>query len=349
VIRFVIPAIRVQDRNAMFNVSMEQQGLLRNVEQQTECQIQKLLQQLQAQHERLQRQQTQLQQCRPTRPQQRRVHAPLHNLHGTITGCDTPPSPKSRNIALPVYWINLDRATDRRLCMEKQFARRNITHHRVSAIDASVDAWWQAFIPEQPPQQYQGSVACELSHYKAMHSFLQSNAPVALILEDDLSFEFEGWWSENLIDTINGAPQGWETLQLGVITVSDGWSLLVDNGKQYQKRFTLYYSTMAYAVTRDYVLWLFAQRQIPTQEPVLKVQLPRLWWTTGNPEDHLLVCARSSYTLFPPLFTYPLDNESLVLKSTERDRFHMDSKERILKWYNEPTSILQKVSNDHIQ
>ncbi|MBJ7578733.1 glycosyltransferase family 25 protein [Devosia sp. MC532] len=87
-----------------------------------------------------------------------------------------------------IYYINLDRRTDRREAMEKRFADLKLNATRISAftlddITPELDAKYCA--PHLFEPMLRVELACTSSHFRAMRAFLASDAPVAAIFEDD--------------------------------------------------------------------------------------------------------------------------------------------------------------------
>jgi glycosyl transferase family 25 len=91
------------------------------------------------------------------------------------------------------YVINLDTAIDRWSSIEKTFAETSFEMVRISAVDGTTLRFpikeyseglyrWFHGRPTSP-----GHIGCYLSHVKAMRTFLESDAPHALIAEDDLT------------------------------------------------------------------------------------------------------------------------------------------------------------------
>src|SRR5262245_14594338 len=91
------------------------------------------------------------------------------------------------------YIINLDAATDRWSSIEKTFEKTSFEVVRISGVDGATLHFpikeyseglyrWFHGRPASP-----GHVGCYLSHVKAMKTFLESDAPHALIVEDDLT------------------------------------------------------------------------------------------------------------------------------------------------------------------
>lgn len=113
-------------------------------------------------------------------------------------------------MTLPVFVINLDRRPDRWAAMSAQLDRLGIEATRVAGIDGRLlvdQDRWEHGNDNQPDRIVGiGDEACTLSHYKALSAFLMTDAPAALILEDDteLSPDTPGllsdmdWWPSQL-------------------------------------------------------------------------------------------------------------------------------------------------------
>jgi len=118
-----------------------------------------------------------------------------------------------------VYWINLDRSTERRQNMLKVLKDPvfdGMVKHRVKAIDGKlvtkeeIESTFENVDKEQSVKEY----CCFLSHIKALRQFLKSSHSIALILEDDISLDYKPYWQETIQDCIRNAPEDWEILQL---------------------------------------------------------------------------------------------------------------------------------------
>lgn len=113
----------------------------------------------------------------------------------------------------PIYYINLDRAKDRRAYLEEMFDKyqiKNVT--RIPGVDGkNVDVDYQVIgYTKYSP----GELGCTLSHIKAIKTAYQNNDQIAVIIEDDCGF---GLLSQNPItidDIIKEAPEGWEYINL---------------------------------------------------------------------------------------------------------------------------------------
>jgi GR25 family glycosyltransferase involved in LPS biosynthesis len=90
---------------------------------------------------------------------------------------------------IPVYYINLASRPDRRAFMERQFAELGIAAERIEAVrmdevprrlvewHGTTHSLWRLA---------EGDLACGLSHQRSWERLLQSGAPAALVLEDDV-------------------------------------------------------------------------------------------------------------------------------------------------------------------
>ena len=94
------------------------------------------------------------------------------------------------DLSIPVLFINLDQSSDRLLFMRRQAERLGLEFERIPAVDAlhvPVDlAGYFAHIQTgKLPIIDDAAVGCYASHLKALRRFEQTDAPAALILEDD--------------------------------------------------------------------------------------------------------------------------------------------------------------------
>lgn len=129
---------------------------------------------------------------------------------------------------IPVYVINLDRRPDRWAVMSEQLDRLGIEAERVPAVDARLLAKqeaWEAETNGNPPMfsrhVYIGGAACCLSHCAALGTFLETDHPVALILEDDAELASDtigllhsaDWWPSAArvvrLEAAGGASESW--------------------------------------------------------------------------------------------------------------------------------------------
>jgi glycosyl transferase family 25 len=96
---------------------------------------------------------------------------------------------------LPVWLINLDRATARRAAMDERLAALGLSYRRFSAVDGRAEAAALAQTVDRAAyerntgsQLLPGKVGCYHSHLRVWAELAASGHPVALILEDDVVF-----------------------------------------------------------------------------------------------------------------------------------------------------------------
>eukprot|EP00934_Nitzschia_sp_Nitz4_P005387 Nitzschia sp. Nitz4//scaffold210_size37948//3826//5925//NITZ4_007686-RA/size37948-processed-gene-0.46-mRNA-1//-1//CDS//3329541918//5377//frame0 len=170
----------------------------------------------------------------------------------------------------PVYWINLDRSTDRRDYMSKMFSRHGINdHYRVSAVDVEQtkslleEGNRVIFHPNVSMDEKDGKpsyvkhainiyeypeAACLLSHLKTIHLAYKNNHDQVLVLEDDALLS-PGFLTR-LTSYMQEAPSDWRILQFATNNknvVKQGIHLL-DPFVTWQP---YHWSTRAYLINRE--------------------------------------------------------------------------------------------------
>lgn len=140
---------------------------------------------------------------------------------------------------MDLYLINLSRRPDRREAMESQARRLGLSLTRLDAIDAraadpkELDRWFEKSGPlgEIP----KGDQCCFLSHRLAWSRLVESGAPYAVVLEDDvvlgegakLVMQSNGWIppGADLIKLEHYGPPGQSVLLSDFITLENGLRL----------------------------------------------------------------------------------------------------------------------------
>jgi GR25 family glycosyltransferase involved in LPS biosynthesis len=90
---------------------------------------------------------------------------------------------------IPVYYINLASRPDRRAFMERQFAELGIVAERIEAVrmdEVPRDLLEWHRTTHSLWRMAEGDLACGFSHQRCWEQLLDSGAPAALILEDDV-------------------------------------------------------------------------------------------------------------------------------------------------------------------
>jgi len=116
-----------------------------------------------------------------------------------------------------IYWINLDRSSDRRMQMSHVFQDptfQNMKIERVSAVDGKKPDAVYPRLKFMYKQKNDYEYACMLSHLDTIRKFSQTNFDVALIMEDDITMELRPYWRKSVQEIIDGAPSDWEIIQL---------------------------------------------------------------------------------------------------------------------------------------
>ncbi len=112
------------------------------------------------------------------------------------------------------YYINLDRCTERRERCEEQAARYGINLERVSGVDGATltDADFVHYDRKAALRALRvNEHACIMSHSKALRTFLASDAPYAVVLEDDITLHPH---TKSTVEYIIAHRTGWECVRL---------------------------------------------------------------------------------------------------------------------------------------
>ena len=147
----------------------------------------------------------------------------------------------------PVYYLNLDDHVERREYMEEQFKYWEITNYeRISAYDGRDDDLSHIIKGRYPNQMSGGEIGCTTSHLKAMKHFLDtSDAPYAIMMEDDCDLDLVRFWNFTWTDFIAYLPYDWDVVQIAIICTGDLHVRL-------HKRFVNDFSTACYLITRHH-------------------------------------------------------------------------------------------------
>jgi glycosyl transferase family 25 len=118
---------------------------------------------------------------------------------------------------IPVLVINLDRSSDRLAYMREQAVRIGFEFKRVPAVDglrvpADLAPYFLHITRNKTPIIDDGAVGCYASHLSACRHIVASQAPVTLVLEDDVTLPND--LAHILDETLNALPAGWDFVQL---------------------------------------------------------------------------------------------------------------------------------------
>ena len=123
-----------------------------------------------------------------------------------------------------IYWINLDRATDRKKRMEELFKDpvfEGIKIVRISAFDAQRHNPRIKFTIKEDDKlnnmnrnRTDNEYAILYSHLNTIKEFSKTKYENAIIVEDDLSLDYKKYWKKSIQEVMDNAPNDWEILKL---------------------------------------------------------------------------------------------------------------------------------------
>jgi GR25 family glycosyltransferase involved in LPS biosynthesis len=134
-------------------------------------------------------------------------------------------------MTIPILYINLDRSIDRNEKMVTQLNNFNVQYERISGIDAAnieknalknnngekcgvcdgIKYYIKKDIIFNPQQKH---IAIILSHMKALKKIIENNFEIAIIMEDDLSFQYISNLNQLINDIILNAPSNWKIIKM---------------------------------------------------------------------------------------------------------------------------------------
>ena len=145
-----------------------------------------------------------------------------------------------------IYWINLDRSTERKQNMEKLFmddSFQNIEKIRFSAIDGKNSKTIDDFINVEKKSISDLEYGCLLSHLEVIREISNNDYDIVLIMEDDNTLDFKKYWKTDLKTVIDNAPKDWEAIMLSYIS-----NEIPPNEYTYNEN--KYWSTLAYVINK---------------------------------------------------------------------------------------------------
>ena len=226
----------------------------------------------------------------------------------------------------PIYYINLDGQPERKVYMEAQFKYWEIENYtRVSAYDGREDDLGDILKGRYPDNMLSGEVGCTTSHLKAIKLFLEeSEAPCALIMEDDCSFDPVSCWRFTWKDFYSKAPYDYDVIQLAVINPAEVHMRL-------HRRFVNDFSTACYLITRHHAEKLVRLHCRGDKYKIDQGVKPRAV------ADDLIYNSGNTFAI--PLFLYRLQMGSSIHKE-HVEVFHRSSYEGLNNfWKNQANQI----------
>ena len=149
----------------------------------------------------------------------------------------------------PLYIINLDDQPERMEWMANQLEEWEIKDYtRISAYDgrpSTGDDLSDIITGKYPESVSAGEIGCVTSHLKAMKEFLKTDAPYAIMMEDDCSLDLVQTWNFTWKDFYTNFPYDWDVVQIAIICTGDIHVKL-------HKRFVNDFSTACYVINRPH-------------------------------------------------------------------------------------------------
>ena len=146
----------------------------------------------------------------------------------------------------PIYCINLDEQPERWEYMETQFKYWEIENYtRIPAYDGRDDDLSDIITGRYPDNMSGGEIGCTTSHLRAMKEFLKTDAPYAIMMEDDCSLDLVQTWNFTWKDFYTNFPYDWDVVQIAIICTGDIHVKL-------HKRFVNDFSTACYVINRPH-------------------------------------------------------------------------------------------------
>ena len=132
-----------------------------------------------------------------------------------------------KNFKIPMYYINLEKSKDRNDAMLKQKKEFNLPLERVEAVNGyELESTKNDSFFIKPSQKinfinlfsetenFKATIGCTLSHIKAIHTALENDDKLAIIMEDDTSLITYNHWSKKIKKIIKKAPPSWRIINL---------------------------------------------------------------------------------------------------------------------------------------
>jgi FkbM family methyltransferase len=146
-----------------------------------------------------------------------------NKLHKTIEYL-----PKINRIFYPIFYINLKSSKDRELNMKKQINKYNINNiTRIEGVNGNIlKSLKEGIIYDGTKYKNnckisKAELGCSLSHLKTIKYIYDLNIDIALILEDDLSFDLMPLWEYSLpelVKNIEYKHNNWNIIRIHNIT-----------------------------------------------------------------------------------------------------------------------------------
>ena len=242
-------------------------------------------------------------------------------------------------INVPIYYINLNKSSQRKKFMEEQFGLYNITNYkRIVGVDGKQlkntfkDNIHRTTFTNNYSELSKNEVGCLLSHLKAIKTAYDNNLDQVLILEDDCSLDLMFFWEDKLTSLLNKLNKSdWEIFQLytGNCIDFNSKKCTLQTGKKDC------WGCVAYLINRKGMEKIINFIKTNNQNEILlgKYFNNKLYPTRGQSDIFLYQIAKT-YSLDTPLFCTNNSNlQSTILTYHNTDQFAINISNKIIKHY----------------
>jgi GR25 family glycosyltransferase involved in LPS biosynthesis len=130
---------------------------------------------------------------------------------------------------IPILYVNLDRSENRNIRMVEELNKLNVKYYRIQGVDskninknALKEGECQgfkyfiksnlSFIPRSK------EIAIILSHLQGLNEIVKNNFEIAVVMEDDISFQYINNnnynWNEKISEIVKSAPTNWKIIKM---------------------------------------------------------------------------------------------------------------------------------------
>ena len=228
---------------------------------------------------------------------------------------------------MKVYYINLNKSTERRERTENILKQINLIPIRISAFDGSLLKADSKIIYSnlvKIREDLNKTLSCCISHLEAVKKFHESEDELAIICEDDICLDYQKYWDVSIDDVINDAPEDWEILQLSLTTNSTDFDSI------YSKLRPLS-SAVCYVINKKGSANIMKLYNFENEK-----------WDVSKfgercESDYCLYVQTKTYIYHRPMFTYPDINDSTI----HNNDLHLQirCKNLIMKYLSNPRKM----------
>lgn len=203
-----------------------------------------------------------------------------------------------------IYWINLDRSTERRKNMENILKNIKIPNKRINAVDGKILPDYQIYNRFNGLNNMSTKIeyACLLSHLDTIKMFANSQYTNALIFEDDISLEYIKFWNKTVCEIIKNAPNDWDIIMLNYMSHQNLTKLYTEN------------INGDISSCQSYIINKKGAQKLMNQILFLdgRYKLNKNFTQTA---DNYIFSSLKTYVYKYPYFTYPIENDSTIHNS----------------------------------